>query len=93
MSEFEFHKSQRGGELLFYEDHIYNMDCKKTEDGQRWRCRKRNCRSFLWVSTTNEVRFSKELHNHSNCSVEIEKLKILEKIKNDSFLRKNVVLI
>jgi hypothetical protein len=77
--DFEIIIGQRGGELLTYENHLYNKDSNK--DGTiRWRCHNRSCKGVLFVNDGNVI--TKTVgHSHNKVQAKIQKLKIMAEIK------------
>lgn len=78
--DFEYIKGQRGNDVLVFEGFLYNKD-KQRQEGIRWRCQNRSCKGSLIITNSNLI-INSVVHNHSNEVLKIEKLTILDKIKN-----------
>jgi hypothetical protein len=62
MNRFEILKSQRGTQILVYENYMFNLNY--CEDGtRRWRCQNRSCKGALFLN--NEKVINKYVgHSH-----------------------------
>lgn len=76
----EFVDGQRGSILLIFENNLYTKR-RQLAEGSFYRCRIRTCPGSIFLDTLNEVEVL-TIHNHPNVAVEIERLKIIRRIKS-----------
>jgi hypothetical protein len=80
--KFEMFKSQIGGDVLVYEDHMYNCDYNR-DVSQRWRCYNRSCRGALYLKIVFEI--EKQVgHSHLPVPYLILKRKNMRTIREKS---------
>lgn len=62
----DFFKSQRGGDMIYYDKYVFNIDGKKSVKGSRWRCKNRSCNAYIFLDNMSMIVKHCLDHNHVN---------------------------